>query len=171
VDLPFQDLIHKVILVDTTQKLVSSSEAHQRVRSSPLFAGRPERARQRLEDLLAAFRAEDWQKAFAITWDEFFDMHELFHTAEPSFGYMTPLSRQVLDIARAYWTRHKDGPLVTMDAGANVHLLYRQDQKRAALEIQSEIESILQPVSLGPDLTLAGATGLRAENPGDGAHT
>ena len=50
-------------------------------------------------------------------------MHALFETSLPSFGYMTAESVEVLHKVREYWRKHDSGPLVTMDAGANVHLL------------------------------------------------
>ncbi|NJL25701.1 MAG: hypothetical protein HC902_11360 [Calothrix sp. SM1_5_4] len=74
---------------------MSSSEAHLRVTSSALFAGRPERAQRRLRDLQAALLScaggelSAWREVFEICWAEFWDMHALFETSRPSFGYMT----------------------------------------------------------------------------------
>lgn len=123
-------LLHQVIAVDERVKTVSSSEAHQRVASSLLFRGRPERAERRAEALLKALSANgSWREAFEITWAEFWDMHALFETSAPSFGYMTGGSLTVLEWVReSLWRKNGDGPLVTMDAGPNVHLLYRDDE-------------------------------------------
>ena len=125
----FIDLLHQVVVVDETLKEVSSSKAHERVTTSALFKGRPERAEERLTSLKAALAKNDWRGAFEITWAEFWDMHALFETSVPSFGYMTAGSLEVLRTVRALsWDVHGDGPLVTMDAGPNVHLLYRNDE-------------------------------------------
>lgn len=121
-------LHHAVILVEEGPKAVSSSEAHQRVATSELFHGRPERARQRLEGVLAALSSRDWSALCEWCWREFWDMHALFETARPPFGYMTAGTMAVLTEARGIWRDEGDGPLVTMDAGANVHILYRTDQ-------------------------------------------
>lgn len=124
----FSNLIHQVVVVNNEVKAVSSSEAHRRVTSSLLFAGRPERAEIRVRDLIESLKSGDWSKAFEITWAEFWDMHALFETSHPPFGYMTSGSLEVLNFVREeFWQKSGRGPLVTMDAGPNVHLLYRPD--------------------------------------------
>lgn len=123
VDLPQKQLAHRVVVVEDSIKLVSSSEAHLRVTSSPLFKGRIERATQRCEQLKKALQNNDMPEAFEICWSEFWDMHGLFETSDPSFGYMTGKSVDVVHKVRDYWRKNNSGPLVTMDAGANVHLL------------------------------------------------
>ncbi|PWU15744.1 MAG: hypothetical protein C5B49_11475, partial [Bdellovibrio sp.] len=103
---------------------------HQRCRTSLLFAGRVARAEQRLKRLLSAFRAQDWQACFELVWAEFWDMHALFETSEPSFGYLRPQTLTVLAAVKEFWRDHHDGPLATLDAGPNVHLLWRADQEK-----------------------------------------
>ena len=139
VELPYKDLVHQVVVVDGEEKQVSSSEAHRRVTSSELFNGRIERAERRFESLIAAISNEDWSEIFEITWAEFWDMHALFETSRPSFGYMSAGSLQVLGFVRSLWQEEKDGPIVTMDAGPNVHLLYRQDQKEMAVKVNESL--------------------------------
>jgi diphosphomevalonate decarboxylase len=130
-DLPLR-LQHAVLLIESGIKNVSSSDAHLRVGQSLLFHRRAERAQSRLQGLLQALRAGDWSQAFELCWSEFWDMHALFETSEPSFGYMTGGSLRALGRLREVWRQTGDGPLVTMDAGANVHLLLRDDQIEAA---------------------------------------
>lgn len=125
---PFLNLKHQVILCDESIKSVSSSQAHKLVLLSDLFPGRPERAENRYLQLVSALKTNDWKSAFEICWNEFWDMHNLFHTAKPAFMYMNAQSQMVLQNLLAYWQRVGDGPLVTMDAGSNIHLLYRPDQ-------------------------------------------
>lgn len=117
---------HLVVVVDDEKKAVSSSEAHKRVVTSLLFTGRAERAEQRCKDLVEALATRNWRSAFETSWAEFFDMHALFETSRPSFGYMTSASHEVVQtVRRLFWMNGEaSGPLVTMDAGANVHLLF-----------------------------------------------
>ena len=132
IDVGISKLLHQAIVVGAEKKPVTTSQAHLRVTSSSLFVGRPQRAEQRLNDLVKALRAGDWRAAYAITWAEFWDMHALFETAAEPFGYMSDGSLKVLQVVREYWQEHGDGPLVTMDAGSNVHLFYRLQQEAAA---------------------------------------
>lgn len=132
--LEMKDMHHIVVIVEDSKKEVSSSEAHKLVTTSPKFVGRPERAEIRLKDLVHALRFNDWHMARQIVWDEFIDMHRLFETSTPSFSYMTEGSKAVLQDCEKFWNRWQDGPLVTMDAGANVHMLFRNDQKKTFAE-------------------------------------
>ncbi|WP_413570292.1 diphosphomevalonate decarboxylase [Bdellovibrio sp. HCB117] len=130
-NLPIKDMHHIVVVVEDSKKEVSSSEAHKLVTTSPRFEGRVERAEIRLKDLSQALQFDDWHMARQIVWDEFIDMHRLFETSTPSFSYMTDASKKVLEECQKLWNKWQDGPLVTMDAGANVHMLFRNDQKKS----------------------------------------
>jgi diphosphomevalonate decarboxylase len=122
------DLLHAVVIVEDSAKAVSSSEAHLRVNTSSLWPGRIERAEARLCDLLSALRSGDWASAFQICWQEFEDMHRLFETSQPAFSYRGPAALELCERLRHRWLEEGDGPLITMDAGPNVHLLFRADQ-------------------------------------------
>ncbi len=140
VDLPFKTLLSQVIIVDAGKKSVSSSQAHTKVATSALFNNRKTRAEQRLQALIEAFKAQSWRDIFNICWQEFWDMHALFETSAEPFGYMTPDSLSVLNSIRDYWQTHGDGPIVTMDAGANVHCLYRPSQQKIYNEFKEHFE-------------------------------
>ena len=129
--LPALDQIeHVVFVVNGDRKTVSSSEAHRRVVSSALFSGRVERAQFRLELLMEALwyassDAEAWNQAAEIVWAESWDMHALFETSRPPFGYFVPGSVAVLSELREMPGARR--PLVTMDAGPNVHAVFWRD--------------------------------------------
>lgn len=139
--LPYSELIHHTIVVSHQKKLISSSAAHYQVTTSSLFHGRAERAEQRLNQLMQCFIQKDWQNAFVICWQEFWDMHALFETCATPFGYLTPESLAVLNYLRDYWKVNQDGPLVTMDAGPNVHLLFRPEQTTMINQILTELST------------------------------
>ncbi|KTD57643.1 diphosphomevalonate/mevalonate 3,5-bisphosphate decarboxylase family protein [Legionella shakespearei] len=138
IDLPYTNLIHQVIVISGEEKAVSSSEAHKRVKTSVFYAKRNQRAEENLKLLLAALGAEDWQSVYQICWREFHDMHNLFSTCEQPFHYITDKSLAVLKLLQTHWDTHGDGPIVTMDAGPNIHLLYREDQAEMARRFKSD---------------------------------
>lgn len=138
VDLGDWDLEHFVVVVEKEKKQVSSSDAHLRVVTSSLFTGRPERAEQRLQDLKLAFHERNWKRIYQICWDEFHDMHALFSTSVPPFSYMADGTHVVLQELEEHWRRRGDGPIVTMDAGPNVHLLFRKDQQPLRRELMDK---------------------------------
>lgn len=122
--------IHQAVVVSSSCKEVSSSDAHKRVLSSELFQGRPARAEKRTDALIAALASRNWREAFEITWNEFWDMHALFETSQPSFGYMSDVTIRVLrQVRERTWDAGIRGPLITMDAGPNIHLLHIDDNE------------------------------------------
>ncbi len=124
-------------MINSSEKAISSSEAHQRVKTSPAFKQRASRAQQRLQELLAALQQKDWSQAFQICWHEFEDMHQLFTTAQPAFDYRNQKVHNALKSIQEFWQEQGDGPLVTMDAGPNIHLLWRPDQASMAQTVKS----------------------------------
>lgn len=152
---PWSHLIHQVIVVKKAVKKISSSEAHKKVLSSPLFEGRPERASIRFSQLLKALNEKKWEKCYSIVWEEFCDMHQLFETSSPPFSYKTSAVKEVLKYLSDQWKSERDGPLVTMDAGSAIHLLYRPDQKSLIKQIEkkfSHLQILFSKDQIGFDL-------------------
>jgi diphosphomevalonate decarboxylase len=146
ISLPYPKLIHQVILINQSEKKVSSSEAHRRVSTLCEYPARKIRAEQNLTALRQAFIDDAWDEAYQICWREFQDMHALFTLSEPAFSYITPKTHAILDTLKQSWEQQGDGPLITMDAGPNIHLLYRPNQihlanafKQQAMEHQLHV--------------------------------
>ena len=131
---PYHHLVHQVILINRQKKQVPSRLAHRRVHSSPLFVDRIERATKRQEILLQALAKQHWEKAYLVSFEEFRDMHDLFATSNPPFNYINEVSNTVLTYLQQYWQQYGDGPIITMDAGPNIHLLWRLDQTEQAAQ-------------------------------------
>lgn len=137
-DIPYFDLLHQVVIITHEHKKIPSSQAHQRVTTSPNFQTRPIRAKENLDQLMLAFERQDWHLAYSVVWKDFMDMHRLFETATEPFRYITAESEAVLNIMQTQWDKHGDGPLITMDAGPNIHLLYRPDQRELMQQITQD---------------------------------
>ena len=129
-DLKIGNLEHDLILITREAKKIFSSQAHQLVRSSLLFQGRKERAENRCRHLINALKCNDWRDAHQICWEEFHDMHALFETSSPHFSYIMPQTVFILNSVEEFWRKHNDGPIATLDAGPNVHLLWRNPDLR-----------------------------------------
>ena len=136
-------LSHDLIVLEESHKLVSSSEAHLLVRESSQFVGRLERVDQRMRDLYLSFAGGDWELLAQTVWDEFWDMHTLFHTCMPPFFYMTADSLAALQNIQRISAEFGQGrPLITMDAGPNIHLLYLPHQAGLREKIREELKSL-----------------------------
>lgn len=88
----------------------------------------------RLADLEAALAEADLVTVSRIAWSEFWEMHSLFHTCSEPFTYWEPGSLEVLNTFSREWKSVPNPPIVTMDAGANVHVLVPQSEKAKWLE-------------------------------------
>lgn len=133
-------LHHMVVLSSSSRKLVSSSEAHVRVKSSLSFENREQRTVERLKECKKALSDKNWPELFETCWAEFWDMHSLFETSRPSFGYMEPSSLKVLAFIKEVWRTEGTGPVVTMDAGPNVHLLFKNSDGNLAQKLKKQLE-------------------------------
>ena len=137
----WNDLFHQLVIVDSKDKKIDSTQAHQRVKTSPQFNERVDRAHKRLHSLKSSLNLEDWRKCFQLCYEEFLDIHSLFESSKPPFSYKTSATQKILKEIVHFWKQHQDGPLITMDAGSNVHLLYRKNQQEHKEEISQKLSS------------------------------
>jgi len=144
-------LRHFVVLISDSPKAVSSSEAHLRVKTSPLWKDRPARVHARLELLKTALKQADLSTLARLTWEEAWEMHSLFHTSQPPFSYWRGGSVEALQwfAPLVGGAKAPDGalPIVTMDAGPNVHVIVPEADGeiwKARLEAQFGAHALLQ---------------------------
>jgi len=131
------NLCHKVLILGSEKKQVSSSQAHIQVLTSEKFKNRPERAENRFLNLKKSLQDNDWVELSRICFDEFMDMHELFETSEPPFSYRNETCDKLLQLLKENFYGKAHGPLVTMDAGPNIHLIYKAHDESLVLEFLS----------------------------------
>jgi len=130
-----------ILVVESAHKSVPSSEAHSRVKSSPLYADRPERAQKRL-DVLKPLLLKDSSSIPEIrrlVLEEALDMHELFHTSVPPFGYMNQTSHEIVSCFQSDAVElPSKNAVLTLDAGANVHVFVPSEEQKIWSEWLSE---------------------------------
>lgn len=139
-DIKIQNLLHDLILINASPKDIPSSKAHELIKTSLLFEDRAKRAEMRYEKLLEALE-NNWEQAYQICWAEFSDMHAMFQTSNPHFSYIKSETLTALDLIQNFWAENNDGPIVTIDAGPNIHLLWREDQA----PIREKCHMLFQP--------------------------
>ncbi|WP_338521279.1 diphosphomevalonate decarboxylase [Candidatus Legionella polyplacis] len=133
----YNNLKHQIILIDKKKKYISSTQAHNLIETSTYFKTRHKRANNNLKKLFKAIKYKHWKNIYKICWEEFFDLHRLFITSKPSFSYINQKTENALLMLKELWKVKKDGPIITMDAGPNIHLLYRNDQTKLALNFKN----------------------------------
>ena len=147
------ELSHFVILISSETKSVSSSEAHRRVKTSPLWVGRPERANERCAGILDALKSGDLHRIAHLAWAESWEMHSLFHTCAEPFTYW-----QAGTIEALRWLApslgNSEPPIVTMDAGPNIHMIV---PRASRTEWRERLEKQFGPGALLEDRPGTGA--------------
>ena len=120
----YQDTI---LLVDKGEKQVSSTLGHDLMHGHPYAERRFEQAHENLSALKEALIKGDLNKFIAITESEALTLHAMMMTSQPYFILMKP---NTLQIVNAVWKFRQETQLpicFTLDAGANVHLLYPEN--------------------------------------------
>lgn len=130
---PLSDL---VLVVSAHPKKVSSTQAHESVKTSSGWQKRQERLPRRILQFQKALEEGDWKKLSQLTLFESLEMHALFHSAEKPFRYWEQGTLEVLEWVMPLVTQLGESsqerpllelarltPLVTLDAGPNVHFI------------------------------------------------
>jgi diphosphomevalonate decarboxylase len=118
----FEDWSLIVLLLSTEEKSVGSSEAHRRVMEADGWSNRVDRASRRFLEVRQALAMGDRSHLAQTAWQEFWDMHSLFHTSYPPFTYWRGETLEMLKVL-SKWIEEDKPPVVTMDAGPNIHLM------------------------------------------------
>lgn len=123
----FQDYQDCILLVDKGQKAVSSSLGHGLMQGHPFAAARFEQAQQNTQ-LLASVLAEGDLEAFIrIVESEALTLHAMMQTSNPYFILMRPNTLHIIEAIWAFRRETKTPVCFTLDAGANVHVLYPKE--------------------------------------------
>lgn len=173
----FSPLVDMLLVVSKEPKKVSSSEAHQRVLTSPLWNQRQENVLKRYAVATAALKNGDYNALKKAAWDDFLEMHELFHTSKDSFSYWTDETKAVLNFFKEI--ELTDRPIITMDAGPNIHLLVPTDEtlfwEIKIKEAFPHLEILTDQQGKGPSVIFDNSVGFKTTVPGKwvlaGEHT
>jgi diphosphomevalonate decarboxylase len=129
---PFETSIHdifksyhdSILIVDNTEKSVSSRMGHGLMENNPYSKPRYKQAHERMDNVLAALKAGDVDTFGQIAEDEALTLHALMMTSSPSFTLLKPNTLKMIEILRGYRQETKTPVYFSLDAGPNLHILY-----------------------------------------------
>lgn len=125
----FKNYQDTILLVDKGEKQVSSTVGHDLMHGHAFAKARFQQAHDNLSALMTVFKTGDLDGFIKIVESEALTLHAMMMTSHPYFILMKP---NTLEIINTIWEcRAKTGSKVcfTLDAGANVHLLYPSSEK------------------------------------------
>ena len=136
----FKNYQDTILLVDKGEKQVSSSVGHNLMHGHPFAEKRFDQAHKNLSKLKTVFKEGDLKKFIQIVESEALTLHAMMMSSNPYFILMKP---NTLEIINKIWKFRESSGLpvcFTLDAGANVHVLYPYKVKDAILEfIKNEL--------------------------------
>lgn len=129
-----------ILITSSEKKKVSSSVGHALMEHHPYAEARYEQARIHIPQLAEAMKTNQDTAFQEIVENEALSLHALMINSNPGFTLMNNNTWSIIEEVREY--RKKTGTFVafTLDAGPNVHLIYRKKDKEQILEfIHSEL--------------------------------
>lgn len=141
----FQNYQDTILLVDKGEKQVSSTVGHNLMHGHPFAEQRFAQAHENLSKIKKAFAEGDTDAFIEVVESEALTLHAMMMTSLPYFILMKPNTLEIIN--RIWQHRAETGIPVcfTLDAGANVHVLYPENDKAAVLQfIKAELLAFCQ---------------------------
>jgi diphosphomevalonate decarboxylase len=127
----YQDTI---LLVDKGEKQVSSTIGHDLMHGHPFAEQRFSQAHDNLSKLKKVFKEGNLDTFIKIVESEALTLHAMMMTSHPYFILMKPNTLEIINRIWAFRERSKTHVSFTLDAGANVHVLYPENEKEEVLQ-------------------------------------
>lgn len=129
-----------ILLVHKGQKQVSSSVGHDLMHDHPYAQNRFQQAYDNLDKLKSIFADGDLENFIKIVESEALTLHAMMMTSMPYFILMKPDTLEIINKIWKFRNESKVPICFTLDAGANVHVLYPESVKEKAIQfIQDEL--------------------------------
>lgn len=129
----FKNYQDTILLVDKGEKQVSSTVGHELMHEHPYANNRFAQAHTNLKKLKGIFADGDLDAFVGLVEREALTLHAMMMTSNPYFILMKPNTLEIINRIWSFRQRSKTHVCFTLDAGANVHVLYPDDEKDAVL--------------------------------------
>ena len=141
----FKNYQDAILLVDKGEKQVSSTVGHDLMHNHPFASQRFDQANENLAKISKILQNGDINSFINLVESEALSLHAMMLTSNPYFILMKPNTLEIINTIWKY--RNKTGSKVcfTLDAGANVHVLYpANESKNIAQFIDNELSKFCQ---------------------------
>jgi diphosphomevalonate decarboxylase len=141
----FNNYQDTILLVDKGEKQVSSTVGHNLMDNHPFAQERFKQANKNISNLMTVFTDGDLEGFIRIVESEALTLHAMMMVSMPYFILMKPNTLEIINKIWAY--RQSTGSKVcfTLDAGANVHVLFPESEQEQVCEfIKDELVAYCQ---------------------------
>ena len=127
----FKNYHDTILLVDEGEKQVSSTVGHQLMHNHPFAKQRFKQANENITNIAKVLQNGDLKQFIAIVESEALSLHAMMMTSNPYFILMKPNTLKIINKIWAFRNETKSNVCFTLDAGANVHVLYPECEKES----------------------------------------
>ncbi len=150
---PFKGEVHSIfknyqdtiLLVDKGEKQVSSTVGHDLMHDHPYAEQRFLQANENVGKLKQILIDGDVTAFISLVESEALTLHAMMLTSDPYFILMKPNTLHIINEIWRYRKEQHSAICFTLDAGANVHVLYPEKEKEKVLQfIDSQLSKYCQ---------------------------
>ncbi len=125
----FRNYHDTILLVDKGEKQVSSTVGHDLMHGHPFAEKRFAQAHENLDRLRPVLEQGNLKEFIKIVESEALTLHGMMMTSHPYFILMKPNTLEIINRIWEFRSAAKSNLCFTLDAGANVHVLYPENEK------------------------------------------
>jgi diphosphomevalonate decarboxylase len=141
----FKNYQDTILLVDKGEKQVSSTIGHDLMHNHPFAEQRFAQAHQNLSAIKTVLKNGDLAEFIKIVESEALTLHAMMMTSLPYFILMKPNTLEIINKIWKFRNETKTPVCFTLDAGANVHVLYPENVRENVLQfIKDELVGYCQ---------------------------
>lgn len=141
----FQNYQDTILLVDKGEKQVSSTVGHDLMHNHPFAEKRFAQAHENLTEIKQILKEGNLEEFIKIVESEALTLHAMMMTSMPYFILMKPNTLEIINKIWKFRNETKTPVCFTLDAGANVHVLYPENVKEKVLQfIKNELVGYCQ---------------------------
>jgi diphosphomevalonate decarboxylase len=141
----FKSFHDTILLIHEGEKSVSSTVGHNLMNGHPYAERRFVEANENLEKLIQILKVGDVEAFGKLVEHEALTLHAMMMMSDPAFILMKPNTVAALEKLWAFRRETGNQLYFTLDAGANVHLLYpAQDAEAIEVFIENELKQFCQ---------------------------
>ena len=141
----FKNYQDTILLVDKGEKQILSTVGHDLMHNHPFANRRFEQAHENLSEIKKILENGNIEGFIKIVEREALTLHAMMMTSMPYFILMKPNTLEIINKIWKFRSQNNIPACFTLDAGANVHVLYPENNKEIVLQfIKDELVGYCQ---------------------------
>ena len=141
----FENYQDAILLVDKGEKQVSSTVGHNLMHNHPYAENRFHQANENLGKMSKILQEGNIKDFINLVENEALTLHAMMLTSNPYFILMKPNTLEIINKIWEYREENNSNICFTLDAGANVHILYPENEKENVNQfIENELSKYCQ---------------------------